>query len=126
MELIAYTPVGTTAATIRADGDQVTVTDARTGSMIGGNASDLLRQYGFFTGGLTPAEMGMLLLGIPPRRDLAYEATAAGLSRATTGDVVVLFDPPAVPAKHVVIEHGDDRLEIDHLEVVEISPRTED
>jgi hypothetical protein len=118
MELIAYTPVGTTAATIKAQGDQVTVTDALTGSMTGGSASDLLQQYGFFTGGLTPAEMGMLLLGYPPRRDLRYEATAAGLSRASVGDVVVTFNPPALPAHNVAVEHGQDRVEIEHLEVV--------
>jgi hypothetical protein len=117
MELIAYSPVGTTAATIRAQREQVTVTDARTGSTTSGRASDLLRQYGFFTGGLTPAEMGMLLLGYPPRRDLTYEATATGLSRATAGDIVVVFDRPSLPAQHVVLEHGADRVEIDHLEV---------
>jgi len=117
MELIAYTPVGTTAATIRAEGQQVTVTDALTGSVTGGNADELLAEYGFFTGGLTPAEMGMLILGYPPRRDLLYEATPTGLGRATAGDVVVTFDPPALPAQHVVIEHGADRVEIDHLEV---------
>jgi hypothetical protein len=123
MELIAYTPVGTTAATIRAEGDQVTVSDARSGSMIDGNASDLLRQYGFFTGGLAPAEMGMLLLGYPPRRDLTYEATPMGLSRAAAGDIIVRFDPPSLPARHVIVEHGVDRVEIDHLEVAEIGPR---
>ncbi len=117
MELIAYTPVGTTAATIRGEGDQVTVTDALTGSMIRGSASDLLGQYGFFTGGLTPAQMGMLLLGYPPRRDLVYEATASGLSRATVGDIVVTFEPPSLPAQHVVIARGADRVEIDQLEV---------
>jgi len=117
MGLIAYTPVGTTAATIRAEGQQVTVTDALTGSVTRGNATELLARYGFFNGGLNPAEMGMLILGYPPRRDLLYEATPTGLGRATAGDVVVTFDPPALPAQHVVIEHGADRVEIDHLEV---------
>jgi hypothetical protein len=117
MELIVYTPVGTTAAAIRAEGDRVTVVDARHGSTTEGTASDMLRPYGFYTGGLTPAEMGMLLLGYPPRRDLKYETAATGLSRAIVGDVVVTFDPPAFPAQRAVIEHGADRVEIDHLEV---------
>ena len=116
MQLIAYTPIGTTAATITADGDRVTVVDARTGSTMAGNASDMLQPYGFFTGGLTPAEMGMLLLGYPPRRELQYDATANGLRRATVGDVVVTYDPPALPARHVVVTHGRDVVEIDHLE----------
>ncbi len=117
MQLIAYTPVGTTAATIRAEGDQVTVTDARSGSTTTGNATDILRRYGFYTGGLTPAEMGMMLLGYPPRRDLTYEATPNGLSRAAAGDVVVTFDPPSLPAHRVDVVHGTDRVEIEHLEI---------
>ena len=121
MQLIAYTPVGTTAATITADGDHVTVVDALHGSTIEGSAERMLAPYGFFTGGLTPAEMGMLLLGYPPRRDLVYETAAAGLSRATAGDIVVTFDPPAFPARHVVIDHGSDRVEIDHLEVASMN-----
>lgn len=117
MQLIAYTPVGTTAATIRAEGDQVTVTDAGSGSTTTGNATDMLRSYGFYTGGLTPAEMGMLLLGYPPRRDLMYEVTPNGLSRAAAGDVVVTFDPPSLPAHRVNVVHGAGRVEIEHLEV---------
>ncbi len=117
MKLIAYSPAGTTAATIRGEGDRVTVVDALTGSTLEGSASDMLRQYGFFTGGLTPAELGLLLLGYPPRRDLIYEATAAGLSRAVAGDIIVRFDPAAFPARHVTIEHGADRVDIEHLEV---------
>jgi hypothetical protein len=117
MELIAYTPVGTTATTIRAEGDRVTVVDSLKGTTTEGSATDMLRPYGFFTGGLTPAEMGMLLLGYPPRRDLVYDATPEGLSRAVVGDVTLTFTPPALPAQRVVLDHGTDHLEIDHLEV---------
>ena len=121
MQLIVYTPVGTTAATITADGDHVTVVDALHGSTVEGSAGAMLAPYGFFTGGLTPAEMGMLLLGYPPRRDLVYETAATGLSRATAGDIVVTFDPPAFPARHVVIVHGSDRVEIEHLEIASMN-----
>ena len=121
MQLIAYTPVGTTAATITADGDHVTVVDAIHGSTIEGSAERMLAPYGFFTGGLAPAEVGMLLLGYPPRRDLAYETTAAGLSRAAVGDIVVTYDPPSFPARHVVITHGSDRVEVEHLEIASMN-----
>ncbi len=117
MQLIAYSPVGTTVATITGDGDQVSVVDSIHGNTIEGNAQQMLAPYGFFTGGLTPAELGMLLLGYPPRRDLTYETGDAGLKRATFGDISVSFDPPAFPAQHAVIEHGSDRVEIDHLEI---------
>jgi hypothetical protein len=32
--------------------------------------------------------------------------------------VVVVFDPPSFPASHVVVTRGQDRVEIEHLEVV--------
>ena len=120
MQLIAYTPIGTTAATITAEGDRVSVVDAINGQTTAGNASAMLQPYGFFTGGLTPAEMGMLLLGYPPRRDLQYDATAAGLKRASFGDVVVTYDPPSLPARHVVVTHGRDVVDVQQLEVASL------
>jgi len=108
-------------ATITADRNHVTVVDALHGSTTEGTAEEMLAPYGFFTGGLTPAEMGMLLLGYPPRRDLNYEMAGGGLSRATAGDIVVTFDPPSFPARHVFIDHGSDRVEIDHLEVASMN-----
>ncbi|HUR82176.1 MAG TPA: DUF3261 domain-containing protein, partial [Thermoanaerobaculia bacterium] len=56
MELIAYTPVGTTAMKMKADGDRITTDPA-----VAPESFAFLRQTG-----LTPAQMGMLLLGIPP------------------------------------------------------------
>lgn len=117
MQLIVYSPVGTTAATITADGDHVTITDALHGTASEGDAAQMLAPYGFFSGGLTPAEAGMLLLGYPPRRDLTYEMAPAGLRSAGSGGVVFAFDPPSFPAQHVAVAHGADRVEIDHLEI---------
>jgi hypothetical protein len=108
MELIAYTPVGTTALTLKADGDRVT-----TDPEVPPDSFDFLRATG-----LTPAEMAMLIAGLPPRDELQYEVEAGGLRRASFGDVVVDFDPPSFPAKNVVVTRGDDRVEIEHLEVV--------
>jgi hypothetical protein len=108
MELIAYTPVGTTALTLKADGDHVT-----------SNPEVAPESFAFLRAtGLTPAEIGMLIAGLPPRDDLQYEVEAGGLRRASFGDVVVTFDPPSFPAKNVVVTRGEDRVEIEHLEVV--------
>ena len=68
--------------------------------------------------GLTPAEIGMLIAGLPPRDGLQYDVEAGGLRRASFGDVVVTFDPPSFPARNVVVTRGEDRVEIEHLEVV--------
>ncbi|MEO8380377.1 MAG: DUF3261 domain-containing protein [Acidobacteriota bacterium] len=108
MELIAYTPVGTTAMTMKADGDRITTEPA-----VAPASFDFLR-----AAGLTPAETAMLLLGLPPREDLTLDMTPAGVASATVGEITATFDPPAFPAKHVVITRGTDRIEIEHVEVV--------
>jgi hypothetical protein len=121
MELIAYTPVGTTALTLRADGDQVSLKNHMEGNEWEGNAADLARSIGFLGSSLIPAEVAMLIVGIPPRDDLHYELTAAGLRSAETEGMSVTFDPPRFPARNVVIVRGADRVEIEHLEIVETS-----
>jgi hypothetical protein len=108
MELIAYTPVGTTAMTMKADGDRIT-----TEPEVAPASFDFLR-----SAGLTPAETGMLLLGLPPRDDVQVDVRPEGLASAAAGDISVVYDPPAFPAKRVVVTRGQDRVEIEHEEVV--------
>ena len=110
MDLIVYTPVGTTAATIKARGESVTsdappdVSQAVTGWLS--------------LSGSKPAEMAMLVLGLPAASAAQYEASIAGLSRATVHDAVVTFEPPQFPPKRVVIRRGNDVVEIEHQEIV--------
>ena len=108
MELIAYTPVGTTALTMKAEGDRITTNPA-----VAPGSFAFLRESG-----LTPAQTGMLLLGIPPSDDLRVEYAAGGLAAAYPGPMTVRFEPPSFPAKRVVITNGADRVEIEHVEVV--------
>lgn len=108
MELIAYTPVGTTAMTMKADGDRIT-----TEPEVAPASFDFLRATG-----LTPAETGMLLLGLPPRDDVSVQVAPAGLATAAAGGITVVYDPPAFPARRVVVTRGADRIEIEHDEVV--------
>jgi hypothetical protein len=108
MELIAYTPVGTTALTLKANGNDVT-----SDPQVAPESFTFLRNAG-----MTPAETAMLILGIPPREDIDVRYGTGGIAQATAGGVTVTFDPPSFPAKRVVITRGDDRVEIEHLEVV--------
>jgi Protein of unknown function (DUF3261) len=108
MELIAYTPIGTTAMTMHADGDKITADPE-----VPPASFDFLR-----TAGMTPAETAMLLLGLPPRDDVWVELAPAGVAAATAGEIAVRFEPPSYPAKSVVVTRGADRVEIEHLEVV--------
>ena len=108
MELTAYTPVGTTAMTMKADGHRITT-----------DPPAALESFAFLRdAGLTPAETAMLLLGLPPRDDLSVEYAPGGLASASAGKMTVQFEPPSFPASHVVITSGADRIEITHDEVV--------
>ena len=108
MELTAYTPVGTTALKMTADGDRIT-----TDPEVAPASFDFLR-----SAGLTPAETAMLLLGLPPRDDVLVTAAPQGLASASAGGISVVYDPPAFPARSVVVTRGADRIEIIHEEVV--------
>ena len=108
MELIAYTPVGTTALKMKANGNDVT-----SEPKVPPESFDFLR-----AAELTPAEVGMLILGLPPRDDLTVDVVEGGLASATAGGITVTFDPPSFPAKRVIVSRGNDRVEIEHLEVV--------
>jgi hypothetical protein len=108
MELIAYTPVGTTALRMKANGHEIESDPA-----VPPESFAFLR-----SASLTPAETAMLILGLPPRDDVDVTFGATGIARATAGDVSADFDPPAFPARRVVITRGPDRIEIEHLEVV--------
>lgn len=108
MELVAYTPVGTTALTLRANGNQVT-----SDPEVAPESFAFLR-----AAGLTPAETAMLLLGLPPRDDVAVQFAPGGIASANVGELSMTFDPPSFPAQRVVVTRGNDRVEIEHLEVV--------
>ena len=108
MELVAYTPVGTTAMKMKADGDRIT-----TDPEVAPSSFDFLR-----AAELTPAETAMLLLGLPPNDEVRVRVAATGLVSATAGGISVVYDPPAFPARNVVVTRGADRIEITHDEVV--------
>lgn len=122
VQVNVYSPIGTTIATIRAEGNRIQFSNRMDDSSWEGSEEDLARSVAFYSTAVKPAEMAMLLIGLPPRRDLQMDATPAGLKRVVAGDAVVTFDPPSFPARHVVVERGADRVEIDHLEIVAARP----
>lgn len=109
MELVAYTPIGTVALRMKADGDRIT-----TDPSVAPDSFNFLREAG-----LTPAEMAMLLLGLPPNEGVRVAYDAAGVVSANPGRMTVQFAPPSFPASHAVVTtDGGDRIEITHDEVV--------
>ena len=117
MEFTVFTPIGTTAANIWADGDEVSFVNNVEGTSWQGSPEDLAKSLAFYSADLLPMEMAMLIMGFPPRRNMDMEFTQAGLKRATAGDVTVTFEPPVFPPVNVTIRRGSDVVEIRHIEM---------
>ena len=120
MQLVVLTPLGTTGATIYAEDGQVTFLNDVDKTYWQGSASDFARSFGFF-GSLSPADMALLLMGLPPSREgISYEPTPTGLARATASDVTVTFDPPSQPPRNVTVTRDGQKLEIQHLDLASL------
>ena len=116
MLLTAYTPLGTTAIRLYASADQVVFINDLEGTWWHGNAVEFASTFGFF-GATPPSAMALLIAGLPADgHAIAYDYAPAGIARATVGDVVVTFDPPSYPPKHVTVARGAQKLEIETLE----------
>ena len=118
MELTAFTPLGTTAMSITADGDRVHVHDVLRGQDWNGTASDLSHAIGIFPPGVPPAEMAWLLLGYPPRSGVEVTATPTGLSSATAGDLTVRYDPPVHPPQRAEVTSPKQKVEVTMTQVI--------
>jgi outer membrane biogenesis lipoprotein LolB len=119
MELTAFTPLGTTAMTVTADGDRVHVHDVINGKDWDGTAADLSRAIGIFPAGVPPAEMAWLLLGYPANGgNVDVVATPSGLSSATAGNHTVRYDPPVHPPQHVEVTGPKQKVEVTVMEVI--------
>jgi hypothetical protein len=114
MLLTAYTPIGTTAIRLYADNAEVVFINDLEGTWWHGSAADFASSFGFF-GSTPPYAMALLIAGLPSD-GITSDYAAAGLSRATIGDVAVTFEPPSYPPQHVSIVRGAQKLEIETLE----------
>ena len=115
MELVAYTPFGTAAMTIIADGDRVVFLDHIRDTAWEGSAVELAESIGFFDPQLGLAAWGMDVAGFPAQGE--FQAAEGGLASAMIGDMTLVFDPPAFPPSHVTVTRGGAKAEITHLEL---------
>jgi hypothetical protein len=98
MLLTAYTPLGTAAMRLYSSGDRVVFLNDIEGTTWSGSAAEFAQSFGFFDA--TPVTMAELILG----------------RRTSAPGVDITYDPPAFPPKRVVVRHGNQRLDIEHLE----------
>ncbi len=122
MLLTAYTPLNTTAMRVYADDSGVVFTNDLEQTAWQGSTADFARNFGFF-GELAPRDAALLLIGLPAPHATTYEATPAGLARATAGDVTITYAPPSFPPSRVTVARGARTLEIESLGTVASSER---
>jgi hypothetical protein len=112
MLMTVYTPVGTSAARLYVDGDQVTFLNDLQSTAWRGKASDLAGTLGMFGN----SELPLLLVGLPAAgvNDVTY--AASGIQAVHLSGVTVSFEPPAYPPKIVAIDRGEQHVTIEHLD----------
>jgi len=116
LELTGYTPIGTSALSVIADGDIVQFRDSIHNESWRGTTLDLSRRVGFFVPDVKPAQMALLLLGYPTLSTVM--PTPTGLAGARVGDFVVTYDPPAHPPRNVtLVRRGGQSVEVTVLEI---------
>lgn len=114
MLLTVYTPFGTNAIRLFAAGNDVTFINDFESTWWHGSAADFAGTFGFF-GSASPSAVGLLIAGLPAD-GFSYDYAVGGIARATAADVVVTYDPPSYPPKHVTIVRGGQKLEIETLQ----------
>lgn len=120
VEFVGFTPIGTQAFKLVADNDDVVFRAVGEDEAFRGTAGQMASQFGVLGTQLRPAELALLLMGLPPVEGFIYEAEPTGLRHAIVGDLVADFDPPVFPPKKVTIQRGEDRVEVEHLELVRV------
>lgn len=100
MLLTAYTPLGTSAMRLYSSGDRVLFLNDLENTSWSGTPAEFAASFGFFDA--TPVTMAELILG----------------RRTSAPGVNITYEPASFPPKHVVVTHGNQRLDIEHLESV--------
>lgn len=114
--LTAYTPLGTTALRLFAEGDSVTFVNDLESTWWQGSTAEMARSFPFFGSADVPT-MALILAGLAPDHPSAtYDVGAGGLRSAKVGGATVLFDPPAYPPARVSVNASSAQLQIEHLE----------
>jgi hypothetical protein len=98
MLLTAYTPLGTSAMRLYSSGNRVVFLNDLEDTTWSGTPAEFAQSFGFFDA--TPVTMAELILG----------------RRTSAPGVDITYDPQTFPPKRVVVRHGSQRLDIEHLE----------
>ena len=112
MLMTVYTPLGTSAARLYVDRDQVIFLNDFQSTAWRGKPSDLAGSLSAFGN----SELPLLLVGLPAAGVTNIVYSAEGIQTVKLGDVVVRYQPPVYPPKIVAVDEGGTHVEIEHLD----------
>ena len=112
MLMTVYTPLGTTAARLYVDRDQVIFLNDFQSTAWRGKPSDLSGSLAAFGN----SELPLLLVGLPAAGVNGVTYLPSGIQAVHLGDVAVTYEPPSYPPKIVAIDRGGQHVEIEHLD----------
>jgi len=112
MLMTVYTPLGTTAARLYVDRDQVIFLNDFESTAWRGKPSDLSGSLAAFGN----SELPLLLVGLPAAGVRGVTYATAGIQSVQLGDVAVSYAPPSYPPRVVAIDRGSQHVEIEHLD----------
>ncbi len=112
MLMTVYSPIGSIAARLYVDGDHVIFLNDFEQSAWQGMTSDLAGTLSVFGN----TRLAFLVIGLPPEGIDSATYAPTGMQTVRLADVVVNFEPPVYPPKRVVIDRGQQHIEIEHLQ----------
>jgi hypothetical protein len=112
MLMTVYTPLGTTAARLYVDRDQVIFLNDFQSTAWRGKPSELAGSLAAFGN----SELPLLLVGLPAAGVRGVTYAPAGIQSVHLGDAEVTYTPPSYPPKVVAIDRGTQHVEIEHLD----------
>ncbi len=116
MLLTIYTPLGTIAARLYVEGDEVIFLNTLQSTAWRGKANEFAGSLGLFGSALAPSSLALLLVGLPPAVLDSISYASSGMESVRLPDLLITYDPPAYPPKRVMIDRGARHVEIEHLE----------
>lgn len=127
LRLDGFTPLGTAAFTIFAEGSTILFLDHTANTYWRGTTRAFAERVAMFPRDVLPRDLALILLGIPAESGFQYDLSESGLSRATWSGGSAHYEPASFPPQRVQLMLGATHtVEIRHLDLSMSAERVEE